>query len=53
MDVPKRKRLDEVYRRLMNAPCAATADEVFRQLSNIINEVEDQWTSTPYDPSNW
>jgi hypothetical protein len=53
MDIPKRKRLDEVYRRLMSAPHAATADEAFRQLSSIIDEVEDQWTSTPYDPSNW
>lgn len=53
MEIPKRKRLDEVYRRLKTAPDAATAAEVFRQLSNIINEVEDQWTSAAYNPSNW
>ena len=53
MEIPKRRRLAEIYRRLKSAPAAAAADEVFRQLSGIINEVEDEWTATPYDPSSW
>jgi hypothetical protein len=53
MEISKRRRLDEVYRRLKTAPDAASADEAFRQMSNVINEVEDQLTPTPYNPADW
>jgi hypothetical protein len=30
-----------------------TAEEVLAQFSNILNRVEDELTSIPYDPENW
>lgn len=53
MHPPKSSRLAEVYRRLAAAPHAATADEALAQFSNVLNEVEDELTSIPYDPENW
>lgn len=53
MEPPKRSRLAEAYRRLGAAPDAATAEEVLAQLSNILNEVEDELTSIPFDPESW
>lgn len=53
MVIPKRDRLLEFYRRLMEAPHAATRDEALKQLTIILNEVEDELTSVPNDPGNW
>jgi hypothetical protein len=53
MEVPKRERLDEFFRRLLAAPGAGTFEEVMKQLINILNAVEDELTGTPNDPANW
>jgi hypothetical protein len=53
MEVPKRERLQEVYRRLAAAPPATSFAEMRRQLDAILNEVEDQLTGIPYDASSW
>ena len=53
MVVPKRDRLEEFFRRLLQAPSAETLDEALRQLINILNAVEDELTTTPYDPDQW
>lgn len=53
MEVPKTQRLQEVYRRLADAPAARTFAEMRRQLDDILNEVEDQLTNIPYDPDRW
>lgn len=53
MEIPKADRLQEIYRRLANAPAARTFAEMRDQLADIINAVEDQLTDIPYDPENW
>jgi hypothetical protein len=53
MAVPKRVRLQELYRRLAAAPFASTYEEARGQHSNILNEVEDALTGIPYDLSRW
>jgi len=53
MEVPKRERLDEFFRRLLAAPAVGTADEAMQQLSRILDEVEDELTGIPNVPDNW
>ncbi|HEY0018905.1 MAG TPA: hypothetical protein VGC13_21570 [Longimicrobium sp.] len=53
MEAPKQHRLQEIYRRLTQAPAAGTFDEMRAQLADVINAVEDQLTGIPYDPANW
>lgn len=53
MDVPKAERLQEIFRRLAKAPAAGTFEEMRVQLSNIMNDVEDQLTDIPFDPTAW
>jgi hypothetical protein len=54
--VPIRRRpsdFAEFLRRLGAAPAASSFTEAFRQLGDILNAVEDELTSIPYDPANW
>lgn len=51
--VSKEERFEEFLRRLGNAPPAKTFDEAYSQLFNILNEVEDEMSSVPYNPENW
>lgn len=53
MQPPKSSRLAEVFRRLAAIPDAASAEEVLAQFATILNQVEDELTSIPYDPENW
>ena len=53
MEVPKTERLKEVYRRLAAAPAARTYGEMRRQLDDVLNEVEDELSGIPYDPTRW
>lgn len=53
MEVPKRERLEEFFRRLCAAPSAGTFDEALAQLINILDRVEDELTSIPNDPDSW
>lgn len=53
MVVPKRDRLREFYRRLTEAPHAASFEEALHQLTYILNAVEDELTGIPDDPGNW
>jgi hypothetical protein len=52
-DATKAERFAEFLRRLGAAPAAADADEAFRQLGDILNAVEDEMTSIPFDPAHW
>jgi hypothetical protein len=52
MAVPKSLRLLEIWSRLADAPPAQTGSEVFAQLANIMNEVEDR-TGIPFEPRRW
>lgn len=53
MEVPKAQRLQEVYRRLAQAPAAGTFIEMRSQLDDVLNAVEDQLTGITYDPRRW
>ena len=53
MEVPKAQRLQEVYRRLAQAPASGTFAEMREQLTDVLNAVEDQLTGIPYDPRYW
>lgn len=53
MEVPKQDRLQEIYRRLAQAPAAGTFDEMRTQLADVINAVEDELTQRPFDPAKW
>jgi hypothetical protein len=52
-DASKAARFAEFLRRLGAAPAASTFAEAFHQLGDILNAVEDEMTSIPYDPANW
>jgi len=52
-DATKAERFAEFLRRLVAAPAAANLDEASRQLGDILNAVEDEMTSIPFDPANW
>jgi hypothetical protein len=47
------ERFAEILRRLDGATAASSFDEAYRQLCDIVNAVEDEMTSVPYDPANW
>jgi hypothetical protein len=49
----KAERFAEFLRRLEIAPAASTFDEAFGQLCDILNAVENELTSIPFDPANW
>lgn len=51
--VPKSVRLHEFLTRLAAAPAAAALDEAFRQLSDVLNAVEDELTEIPFNPDSW
>ena len=50
-DASRGERIREFFRRLAAAPPAADHDEAMRQVADILNEVEDEMTSIPYDPT--
>jgi hypothetical protein len=52
-DATKAERFAEFLRRLGAAPTASAFDEAYRQLSDILNAVEDELTTIPFDPANW
>ncbi len=49
----KAERFAEFLRRLGAAPAASDFDEAYRQVCDILNDVEDDMTSIPFDPPNW
>lgn len=53
MSLPKHERLQEFYRRLTAAPPARNNEEMFVRYCTVLNEVEDELTHIPYDPSAW
>lgn len=52
-DAAKAERFAEFLRRLDAAPTASDFEEAYRQLSDILNAVEDELTTIPFDPANW
>ena len=52
-DPAKAERFAEFLRRPGIAPAASSFAGAFRQIADILNAVEDDLTSIPYDPANW
>jgi hypothetical protein len=52
-DATRRERFAEFLRRLERVPAASSFEEAYRQLGDILNAVEDEMTSTPYDLASW
>lgn len=50
-DASRGVRIEEFFRRLSSAPPASDHDEAMRQVADILNRVEDEMTSIPYDPT--
>jgi hypothetical protein len=50
-DPSRSERLKEFFRRLVVAPSASDHDEAMQQVTDILNRVEDEMTSIPYDPT--
>ncbi len=48
-DADRAARLREFFLRLSLAPPAATHDEALRLITDLLNQVEDELTSIPYD----
>jgi hypothetical protein len=53
MEVSRAQRLQEIYRRLAQAPAAGSFTEMRRQLDDVLNEVEDELSGVAYDPRRW
>ena len=47
------ERLQEVFRRLLSAPAATTADGARKLLADTLAEVEDELSGVPNSPENW
>ena len=52
-DATKAERFAEFLRRLGTAPAASDFDEAYRQIGDILNAVEVEMTTIPFDPANW
>lgn len=52
-DVPKNLRFAEFLKRMDAAEAVDSFDDVYHLLSDLLNAVEDELTSIPYDPANW
>jgi hypothetical protein len=47
------ERLEEFYRRLGAAPVASSFEEAYNQICDVMNEMEDELTTIPYDPTTF
>ncbi len=55
-DVPnatKAQRFAEFLRRLDALAPSSTFDEAYQQMSDVLNAVEDELTSIPFNPASW
>lgn len=53
MDATKTERFEEFLRRLEVASPASNFDEAYRQVCDLLNDVENEMTSIPFDPPKW
>ena len=52
-DRPKHERLAEFLKRLEQRPPASNFEEGYDLLCTVLNEVEDEMTSIPFNPDAW
>ena len=53
MDLPKEERFKEFLHRLDEAPAAGSFGDAYKLLCDVLNAVEDELTTLPFDPENW
>src|SRR5688500_3403270 len=51
--VSKQERFEEFCRRLEGEQHARTFGEAYEQIRSILNQVEDELTTIPFNPDNW
>jgi hypothetical protein len=49
----KAERFGEFLRRVASAAAVTTYDQAYKLICTTLNQVEDEMTSIPYNPSNW
>jgi hypothetical protein len=49
----KAERLEIFMDRLARAAATASAEEAYALVATTLNEVENEFSSTPFDPDNW
>ena len=49
--IPKVERFAEFFKRLAAAPAASGRDQALRQIANILDAVEDEFSGIAYDPT--
>ena len=52
-EASRRERLEEFFRRIIAEKPCSSADEALELLTNLLNAVEDELTTIPYDPTAW
>src|SRR5688572_27582699 len=50
---PKSVRFAEFLKRMEAAEAVDNFDSAYELLSDVLNAVEDEFTTIPYDPANW
>jgi len=53
MPIAKSERLREFFRRLLELPAARNFQEAWDLIASTLNEVEDELSGVPNNPSNW
>jgi hypothetical protein len=53
MAASRQERLQVFFAQLGAAPAAASFEEAYQQLTDVLNAVEDELTDVPYDPDSW
>jgi hypothetical protein len=53
VDVTKSVRLELFFERLLKAQPASSHDEAFELLATILNQIENEMTTIPFNPSTW
>jgi hypothetical protein len=52
-ETTKAERFEEFIKRLAGSTAASSFEEAFCQLCEILNAVEDELTSVPFNPAKW
>ena len=49
----RNERLEEFFRRMLEAPASSSFDEAYQKFCSTLDQVEDELTGLPNEPSQW